>query len=99
MEKYITIKTAFGNFMISCNDIKGIEQLSTTKVKMIYGNGKNIELDHTAVGAAVVTPRTLVSDAVEAALATDWRSVTRVVDCSFVAVTGAQAEWTAVSQN
>ena len=51
MEKYITIKTAFGNFMISCNDIKGIEQLSTTKVKMIYGNGKNIELDHTAVGA------------------------------------------------
>tara|TARA_R100000697_G_C5467241_1_gene201003 strand:- start:3981 stop:4289 length:309 start_codon:yes stop_codon:yes gene_type:complete len=102
MEKYFTVKmnsANAGNFMISCNDIKGIEQNSTTVVRIFYGNARSIDIEHSAVASGNVEPRSLINSAVEEALSTDWREVDRVVDCSFVAASGAQAVWLSVGQN
>ena len=50
MQKFLSIPvTNEQNQLVSCNDIKLIEQDSTTTVTIAYGGGKVIALTHAAV--------------------------------------------------
>lgn len=76
MEKFLSIPvTSEQNQLVSANDIKLIEQASTTTVTITYGGGKVITLTHGASGSGVEEMRDAIENAVVAALITPWQSV------------------------
>lgn len=58
--------------MVSCTDIKLIEQASTTTVTITYGGGKVITLTHATAGSGDETQRDAIQNAVIDALQTSW---------------------------
>ena len=73
MEKFLSIPvTNEQNQLVSCNDIKLIEQASTTTVTIAYGAGKVITLTHATAGSGDETERDAIQNAVVAALQTAW---------------------------
>ncbi len=77
MEKYLSIPvTNEQNQLVSCSDVKLVEQASTTTVTLAYGGGKVITITYTpATGAGDEELRDLVQDSLAAALATAWYDV------------------------
>jgi hypothetical protein len=76
MEKFLSIPvTNEQNQLVSANDIKLIEQGSTTTVVITYGGGKAITITHDATGSGVETMRDAIQDAVVSALITHWQAV------------------------
>jgi len=73
MEKFLSIPvTGEQTQLVSCIDIKLIEQASTTTVTIVYGGGKVITMTHATAGAGVETERDAIQAAVIAALQTVW---------------------------
>jgi hypothetical protein len=73
MEKFLSIPvTGEQSQLVSCTDIKLIEQASTTTVTIVYGGGKVITMTHATAGAGVETERDAIQAAVIAALQTVW---------------------------
>ena len=73
MEKFLFIPvTGEQSQLVSCTDIKLIEQASTTTVTIIYGGGKVITMTHATAEAGVETERDAIQAAVIAALQTVW---------------------------
>ena len=58
--------------MVSCTDIKLIEQASTTTVTITYGGGKVVTLTHATAGAGDELERDAIENAVISALQTAW---------------------------
>jgi hypothetical protein len=89
MEKFLSIPvTNEQNQLVSCNDIKLIEQASTTTVTIAYGGGKVVTLTHATAGAGVETERDAIQDAVIGALQTSWTNVAYAVTNLPFAVSG-----------
>lgn len=78
MEKFLSIPvTNEQEQLISCTDVKLIEQASTTTVTLQYGGGKKITITYTpATAAGDETLRDLVQSSLVAALSTAWYNVT-----------------------
>jgi hypothetical protein len=73
MEKFLSIPvTSEQNQLVSCTDIKLIEQGSTTTVVITYGGGKVTTITHAADGAGSEEMRDAIQNAVIAALQTAW---------------------------
>jgi hypothetical protein len=73
MEKFLSIPvTGEQTQLVSCTDIKLIEQASTTTVTIVYGGGKVITMTHATAGSGVETERDAIQAAVIAALQTVW---------------------------
>jgi len=73
MEKFLSIPvTGEQSQLVSCTDIKLIEQASTTTVTIVYGGGKVITMTHATAGSGVETERDAIQAAVIAALQTVW---------------------------
>ena len=73
MEKFLSIPvTGEQNQLVSCIDIKLIEQATTETVTIVYGGGKVITMTHATAGAGVETERDAIQAAVIAALQTVW---------------------------
>jgi len=76
MEKYLKIPvTDEAKQIVSINDVKLVEQASTTTVTLAYGSGKLVTLTHAATGANLETMRDEVQNAILDALATGWTAV------------------------
>ena len=89
MQKFLSIPvTGEQNQLVSCNDIKLIEQASTTEVTISYGSGKVTTLTHATAGAGVETMRDKIQDEVVLALQQPWRDVTKPVSNLPFAVSG-----------
>lgn len=73
MEKFLSIPvTGEQTQLVSCVDIKLIEQATTGTVTIVYGGGKIITISHATAGAGVETERDAIQAAVIAALQTVW---------------------------
>jgi hypothetical protein len=73
MEKFLSIPvTNEQNQLVSCTDIKLIEQASTTTVTIAYGGGKVVTITHATAGSGVETERDAIQNAVISALQTAW---------------------------
>ena len=73
MEKFLSIPvTGEQTQLVSCTDIKLIEQASTTTVTIVYGGGKVITMTHATAGSGDETERDAIQTAVIAALQTAW---------------------------
>lgn len=73
MEKFLSIPvTGEQTQLVSCTDIKLIEQASTTTVTIVYGGGKVITMTHATAGSGVETERDAIQAAVIAALQNVW---------------------------
>lgn len=73
MEKFLSIPvTGEQSQLVSCTDIKLIEQATTGTVTIVYGGGKIITISHATAGAGVETERDAIQAAVIAALQTVW---------------------------
>lgn len=73
MEKFLSIPvTGEQSQLVSCVDIKLIEQATTGTVTIVYGGGKIITITHATAGAGVETERDAIQAAVIAALQTVW---------------------------
>ncbi len=73
MEKFLSIPvTNEQNQLVSCTDIKLIEQGSATTVVITYGGGKVTTITHAAAGAGSEEMRDAIQNAVIAALQTAW---------------------------
>jgi len=89
MEKFLSIPvTNEQNQLVSCSDIKLIEQGSTTTVVITYGGGKVVTLTHAAAGAGDETQRDKIQDKVVKPLQTKWHKVSLEVDDLPYAVSG-----------
>ena len=89
MEKFLSIPvTGEQSQLVSCTDIKLIEQASTTTVTIVYGGGKVITMTHATAGAGVETERDAIQAAVIAALQTVWTKPAYVVTNLPFAVSG-----------
>jgi hypothetical protein len=89
MEKFLSIPvTNEQNQLVSCSDIKLIEQGSTTTVVITYGGGKVTTLTHAAAGAGVETQRDKIQEKVVKALSTKWQEVLLQVSDLPFAVSG-----------
>lgn len=77
MDKYIRIPvTNEGSQLVQANDIKLIEQASTTTLTVNYGSGRKNTITFTpAAGSNLTGVRDTFQSAVGAALSTDWTSV------------------------
>ena len=76
MEKYLSIPvTNEQRQLVSCTDVKLVEQASTTTVTMQYGGGKKITITHGALASGSEALRDLVQDSLAAALAQSWYDV------------------------
>ncbi len=76
MQKFLSIPvTNEQNQLVSCNDIKLIEQASTTTVTIAYGGGKVITLTHAAVAAGSEEMRDAIQDGVVQVLKQQWTEV------------------------
>ena len=73
MEKFLSIPvTGEQSQLVSCVDIKLIEQATTGTVTIVYGGGKIITISHATAGSGVETERDAIQAAVIAALQTVW---------------------------
>ena len=73
MEKFLSISVnEEQSQLVSCTDIKLIEQATTGTVTIVYGGGKVITISHATAGAGVETERDAIQAAVIAALQTVW---------------------------
>ena len=69
MQKFLSIPvTGEQNQLVSCNNIKLIEQASTTTVTVTYGAGKVTTLTHAASSAGSEEMRDAIQEAVIEAL-------------------------------
>jgi azurin len=76
MQKFLSIPvTGEQNQLVSCNDIKLIEQATTTTVTIAYGGGKVITLTHAAVSAGSEEMRDAIQDGVVQVLKQQWTEV------------------------
>ena len=81
MTKFLSIPvTSEGNQLVSCNDIKLIEQGSTTTVVITYGGGKVTTITHAASASGSEEMRDAIQSAVVTALQQPWRNVTHQVE-------------------
>ena len=89
MEKFLSIPvTNEQNQLVSCSDIKLIEQVSTTTVVITYGGGKVVTLTHAPASAGDETQRDKIQDKVIKALSTKWHEVVLPVSDLPYAVSG-----------
>jgi len=89
MEKFLSIPvTNEQSQLVSANDIKLIEQGSTTTVVITYGGGKVTTITHAASGSGVEEMRDAIQNAVVSALITPWQSVAFTVTGLPQAVSG-----------
>jgi hypothetical protein len=89
MEKFLSIPvTNEQSQLVSANDIKLIEQGSTTTVVITYGGGKVTTITHGASSSGVEEMRDAIQNAVVAALITPWQSVAFAVTGLPKAVSG-----------
>ena len=76
MEKYLKIPvTDEAKQIVSINNVKLVEQASTTTVTLAYGSGKVVTITHAAIGASSEKMRDEVQTAIVKALETGWTSV------------------------
>jgi len=76
MEKFLSIPVTNEQYqLVSCSDIKLIEQGSTTTVVITYGGGKVVTITHATAGAGDETQRDKIQDKVVKALSTKWHEV------------------------
>ena len=89
MEKFLSIPvTNEQNQLVSCSDIKLIEQGSTTTVVITYGGGKVVTITHATAGSGDETQRDKIQDSVVKALSTKWHEVALPVSDLPYAVSG-----------
>ena len=89
MEKFLSIPvTGEQSQLVSCVDIKLIEQATTGTVTIVYGGGKVITISHATAGAGVETERDAIQAAVLAALQTVWTKPSYAVTNLPFAVSG-----------
>lgn len=89
MTKFLSIPvTSEGNQLVSCNDIKLIEQPSTTTVVITYGGGKVTTITHAASGAGSEEMRDAIQNAVISNLQQSWVNVSLQVEGLPKAVSG-----------
>lgn len=83
MAKFLSIPvTSEGNQLISADNIKLIEQASTTTVTVTYGGAAAqdvITITHAAIGASAYTMRDEIQDAVVKAHQSVWQNVVETV--------------------
>lgn len=76
MQKFLSIPvTGEQNQIVSCNDIKLIEQASTTTVTISYGGGKVITITHATAAAGNEEMRDAIQDGVVQVLKQQWTEV------------------------
>ena len=76
MEKFLEIPvTGEQKQIVSILDVKLVEQASTTTVTLAYGSGKVVTITHAVLSAGSEAMRDEVQNAIIAALATGWTSV------------------------
>jgi len=81
MQKFLSIPvTNEQNQLVSCNDIKLIEQASTTTVTIAYGGGKVVTLTHAAVASGSEDMRDAIQDGVVQVLKQQWTEVILQMD-------------------
>lgn len=89
MEKFLSIPvTNEQNQLVSCTDIKLIEQGSTTTVVITYGGGKVTTITHATAGSGSEEMRDAIQNAVIAALQTAWSQPSYEVSGLPLAVSG-----------
>lgn len=89
MEKFLSIPvTNEQNQLVSCTDIKLIEQGSATTVVITYGGGKVTTITHATAGAGSEVMRDAIQNAVIAALQTAWAQPAYTVSGLPLAVSG-----------
>jgi len=89
MQKFLSIPvTGEQNQLVSCNNIKLIEQASTTTVTVTYGAGKVTTLTHGASSGGSEEMRDAIQEAVIEALQQPWREVSYQVEGLPKAVSG-----------
>jgi hypothetical protein len=88
MEKFLSIPvTNEQNQLVSCTDIKLIEQSTNISVVITYGGGKVTTIAHAALGVGSEEMRDAIQNAVIAALQTAWSQPAYTVSGLPVAVT------------
>ncbi len=89
MTKFLSIPvTDEQNQRVSANDIKIIEQASTSTVTVAYGGGKVTTITHAASASGSEEMRDAIQNAVVAAQQQPWRAVTYQVENLPQAVSG-----------
>jgi len=89
MEKFLNIPvTSEQNQLVSCIDIKLIEQASTTTLVITYGGGKTTTITHAVAGAGDETQRDAVQNALVAALESPASEISYLVSSLPYAVSG-----------
>ena len=89
MQKFLSIPvTGEQNQLVSCIDIKLIEQATNATVTIHYGSGKITTITHATAGAGDETQRDKIQDEVILALQQAWRDVTKSVENLPYAVSG-----------
>ena len=76
MQKFLSIPvTGEQKQLVSANDIKLIEQATTTTVKIAYGGGKITTITHAAVASGSEEMRDAIQDGVVSILSQRWTNV------------------------
>lgn len=89
MEKFLSIPvTNEQNQLVSCTDIKLIEQGTNTTVVITYGGGKVTTITHAAAGVGSEEMRDAIQNAVISALQTAWAQPSYTVSGLPFAVSG-----------
>ena len=89
MQKFLSIPvTGEQNQLVSCNDIKLIEQATTTTVTIAYGGGKVITLTHATAASGNEEMRDAIQDGVVQVLKQQWTEVILEMDSLPLAVSG-----------
>lgn len=89
MEKFLSIPvTNEQNQLVSCTDIKLIEQGTTTTVVITYGGGKVTTITHATAALGSEAMRDAIQNAVIAALQTAWSQPAYEVSGLPLAVSG-----------
>lgn len=81
MQKFLSIPvTNQQNQLVACNDIKLIEQASTTTVTIAYGGGKVVTITHAADSAGSEIMRDAIQSGVVEILSEAWTLVSLQMD-------------------
>ena len=89
MQKFLSIPvTNEQNQLVSCNDIKLIEQTTTTTVKITYGGGKVTTITHATAAAGNEEMRDAIQNGVVQVLKQKWTEVDLQMDSLPKAVSG-----------
>jgi len=81
MQKFLSIPvTNQQNQLVACNDIKLIEQASTTTVTIAYGGGKVVTITHAADAAGSEIMRDAIQSGVVEILSEAWTLVSLQMD-------------------